>query len=53
MSGLAIHASSAGRQKSRIVEKFRRNRGALLGGAIVLFFVACAIFAPLIAPYDP
>ncbi|MGL4810778.1 MAG: ABC transporter permease, partial [Beijerinckiaceae bacterium] len=45
--------SSAGRQKSRIVEKFRRNRGALLGGAIVLFFVACAIFAPLIAPYDP
>ncbi|HZB90365.1 MAG TPA: ABC transporter permease, partial [Stellaceae bacterium] len=28
-------------------------RGALVGAGVVLFFVLVAIFAPLIAPYDP
>jgi peptide/nickel transport system permease protein len=37
----------------RAVGRLRRRRGALLGAAIVLFFVLVAIFAPLIAPYDP
>jgi peptide/nickel transport system permease protein len=37
----------------RALGRLRRRRGALLGGAIVLFFVLVAIFAPLIAPYDP
>ena len=30
-----------------------RRRGAMLGLAIVLFFIVIAVFAPLIAPYDP
>jgi peptide/nickel transport system permease protein len=37
----------------RALGRLRHRRGALLGAAIVLFFVLVAIFAPLIAPYDP
>jgi peptide/nickel transport system permease protein len=33
--------------------RVRRNPGALAGFAIIGFFVFVAIFAPLIAPYDP
>lgn len=33
--------------------QLKRNRLAMLGLVIVLFFVAVAIFAPVIAPYDP
>ncbi len=32
---------------------FRANRGALLGLFIIIGFIIVAIFAPLIAPYDP
>jgi ABC-type dipeptide/oligopeptide/nickel transport system permease subunit len=31
--------------------RFRRNKSALIGSAIVVFFIAIAIFAPYIAPY--
>ncbi|HEV2011200.1 MAG TPA: ABC transporter permease [Candidatus Limnocylindria bacterium] len=34
-------------------ENARRNPRILVGGALVLFLVAVAIFAPLLAPYDP
>ncbi len=34
-------------------EVFRRDRLALAGLIIYLFFILVAIFAPLIAPYDP
>ena len=37
----------------RAWRRLRRRRGAMLGLLIVLFFVAMAVFAPLIAPYDP
>ncbi|HYF93294.1 MAG TPA: ABC transporter permease [Symbiobacteriaceae bacterium] len=33
--------------------RFRRNKMAIIGGAIVLFMVLVAILAPVIAPYDP
>lgn len=33
--------------------RFRHNQKAMIGGVIVLLLVACAIFAPLIAPMDP
>ncbi len=33
--------------------KLRRDRAAMFGGALVLLLVASAVFAPLIAPYDP
>lgn len=33
--------------------RFMRNRSAVVGLAIILMLVATAVFAPLIAPYDP
>lgn len=35
------------------MEVFQRDRMALTGLIILLFFVLVAVFAPLIAPYDP
>ncbi len=32
---------------------YRRSRSGLLGLALLLFFVLTAIFAPILAPYDP
>ena len=37
----------------RALRRLVRRRGAMLGLAIVLVFVVLAVFAPLIAPYDP
>ena len=42
----------AGRGYPR-VRAFMRHRLALVGAFVVLFLVLIAIFAPLIAPYDP
>jgi peptide/nickel transport system permease protein len=33
--------------------RMRRNPAAIIGGALVGFFLLIAIFAPFIAPYDP
>jgi ABC-type dipeptide/oligopeptide/nickel transport system permease subunit len=41
------------KKRSRILSKFLRNRSALLGAGLVLFFVIVAIVAPMIAPHDP
>ncbi|EWY36232.1 glutathione ABC transporter permease GsiD [Skermanella stibiiresistens SB22] len=41
------------RSRSRVWRKLRSNPAALAGGIIVLLFIAMAIAAPLIAPYDP
>ncbi len=35
------------------LRRFAANRQALLGGAVVLFFVIVAVLAPLLAPFDP
>jgi peptide/nickel transport system permease protein len=37
----------------RAVRRLVRRRGAMLGAAVVLFFVLVAVAAPLIAPHDP
>ena len=34
-------------------QRLRRNPGALVGFGLVGFFLLIAIFAPLIAPFDP
>lgn len=33
--------------------RLMKNRLAVAGGCVVLFFIVIAVFAPLIAPYDP
>ena len=33
--------------------KYRKDFGAVLGGAIIIVFVICAVFAPYISPYNP
>jgi peptide/nickel transport system permease protein len=37
----------------RALRRLVRRRGAMVGAAVVGFFVVVAIFAPLIAPYSP
>ena len=37
----------------RAWRRLRRRRGALVGLAVVLLFIALALFAPWIAPHDP
>jgi peptide/nickel transport system permease protein len=37
----------------RAARRLKRRRGAMVGLAVVLFFAAVAILAPLVAPYDP
>lgn len=41
------------RRRSRALEKFLQNRGALVGAVILLIFILSALFAPWIAPFDP
>lgn len=51
MSTLAV---ARGHSPLRLaLRQLRRSRLALPGLAIVLLFVICGLFAPLIAPYDP
>lgn len=38
---------------SRVWRRLRRHPGALIGGSVVLLFVIAAVFAPLLAPYEP
>jgi len=37
----------------RTVKRFMSHRLAMIGAVILLFLAICAIFAPLLAPYDP
>ena len=39
--------------QSRVWRRLRRNPTALAGGLIVLLFIAIAVAAPLLAPYEP
>ncbi len=41
------------RSGNRAWGKFKRNRIAMVGAAVVLFFVVVAVLAPLIANHDP
>ncbi len=43
----------SGRDQFRVLRRFAANRQALVGGAVVLFFVIVAVLAPLLAPFDP
>jgi peptide/nickel transport system permease protein len=50
---LAIEGVSGGGLWSDAWSRLRRNPGALVGFGLVTAFVVVAVFAPLIAPYNP
>ena len=41
------------RPPNRALKRFRRSPLAIFGTLVIIFFVALAVFAPQIAPYDP
>jgi peptide/nickel transport system permease protein len=47
----ADEARYAASQWTIIWQRFRRNKAAMVGGAIVLLFYLVALFAPFVAPY--
>ena len=53
LPGDAVAAETAAPARNRVLGKFLRNRSAVVGLGLVLFFTAAALLAPLIAPYDP
>ena len=57
MTATAIETTAAATAESqpwrRAVRRLVKRRGAMVGAVVVLFFVAIAVFAPLISPYDP
>ncbi len=40
-------------QFREVWRRLKRNRAAIVGGVVVLLFVAIALLAPLVAPFDP
>lgn len=53
MTEPAVLPAPAARGQSRVWVKFRRNRAALVGFVIVLFFALLAVVAPLLPIADP
>jgi len=55
MSSHAIETAPAlpERRRNRAWSKFKRNRSAMLGAAIVLTIIVVAILAPFLSSYDP
>jgi peptide/nickel transport system permease protein len=52
-ASLAAAGSAAESPTARTLRRFMRRRGAVLGLLVITFFVALAVLAPLVAPYDP
>src|ERR1700744_2969966 len=50
---LARDAASIESPARRALRRLVRRKGALVGLAVIALFVAVAVLAPLIAPYDP
>ncbi len=56
MTQLALKVGAGerlGRPQNRALRRLRRRPLALLGAFVIVFFVVLAVFAPLLAPYDP
>jgi peptide/nickel transport system permease protein len=52
----AVMSESAAQKTTQAAEVWRRlkrNKAALIGGAIVMIYVLVALFAPVISPYPP
>lgn len=54
MTATALAPEAAAKKpRSRGLQKFLRNKGAVVGAVLVLAFVLLAVLAPLITPQDP
>ncbi len=54
MTDTALPARAVPRRpRNRALSAFLRNRAAVAGAVVVVFFVAVAVLAPVLAPYDP
>ncbi len=53
LGDIAVEADEGERPWRRALRRLVRRRAALAGLAVVLFFIALAVLAPLVAPYDP
>jgi ABC-type dipeptide/oligopeptide/nickel transport system permease subunit len=51
--GPAADAEALAQRRNRALAKFLANRAAVAGAVIVSIFVLLAVFAPLVAPFDP
>lgn len=51
--GTAVVTVPKRRIRSRTLRRFLRHRPAVVASCILLVFALIAIFAPLLAPYDP
>jgi peptide/nickel transport system permease protein len=52
-AGGAIAADSVETPTARAIRRFKRRKGALLALVVIAIFVAAAVLAPLLSPYDP
>ena len=52
-AALARDAAPVESPARRALRRLLRRKGAVLGLVVIALFVATAVFAPLIAPYDP
>jgi peptide/nickel transport system permease protein len=52
-SGGGIAAESIETPTARAVRRFKRRKGALFALAVIAIFVAAAVLAPLVSPYEP
>jgi len=48
-----VKAEAAETPVRRALRRLFRRKGAVFGSAIIVLFVALAVFAPLLTPYDP
>lgn len=52
-SATPLNESLKPRSRSPLVKKFFANKGAVVGATVLIVFIAAALLAPWIAPYDP
>jgi peptide/nickel transport system permease protein len=52
-TGGGITTESVETPTARAIRRFKRRKGALLALVVIAIFVAAAVLAPLLSPYDP
>ncbi|EMS95725.1 LecC [Agrobacterium tumefaciens str. Cherry 2E-2-2] len=53
MTDVAVSQAAPERQPNPVLKAFRRNRFSWIGIGLLTLIILLAVFAPLIAPYDP